>query len=131
MATPLKLLKKGSAPSLIDTDTANQLIQAVNDLRSMIVVPGGAGRLLVGQGNVTLDLSGLLALLGKNQTSQDAINQTAAPGSPGSPGGGGVDVNIRINQIITALNNSSISATCNDDGTVGVTLTIPGLPPVT
>lgn len=127
MATPLQLMKKGAAPSLIDTATANKLIEAVNDLRNMIVAPNGAGKLIVGNGNVTLDLSGLIALSGKTQTSQDAINQTAAPGVPG----GGGDVNVRINQIITALTNASISATCNDNGTVSVTLTIPGLPPVT
>lgn len=115
---------------MLDTATANKLIQAVNQILSLIVAPNGAGKLVSSDAGVILDLSGLIALVTKVQTSQDAITQTTSPGTPGGGGGGG-DLNGKINAVINALNAASINAICNDDGSVSVTLVIPGLPPPT
>lgn len=139
MGNPLPTLKKGSFPSLIDTATANRLIEAINGLRSMIIAPAGAGKMVVGESGVTMDLSGLIALVTKNQTAQSAITQTTSPGQPGVPGGGvpggggggGGALNTKINGVINALNAAAINAVCNSDGSISVTLVIPGLPPAT
>lgn len=129
MGSPLKRVSKGAFPSLLDTATANKLIDAINSLLSLTVAPNGAGKMVTGDGNAVLDLSGLISLLSKNQQSQDAINQTTSPGTPGGGGGGSGDSG-RIDGIITALNNASITASCDDSGAITVNLTIPGLPPV-
>lgn len=50
---------------------------------------------------------------GRNPTDLDARIRTAEA---------------RLRLVIRALNSASISAICNEDGTITVTLTVPGLP---
>ena len=54
----IQVLTKGQAPTLLDTEKANELITAINALLSMEVQPQGAGKLVSSKGKVQLDLRG-------------------------------------------------------------------------
>lgn len=87
MGTPLKLLSKGAAPSMLDTATANEVITKINALLGTIVSPAGFGKFVIGEKDVKLDLGPLAQIITNLQKSNDTITGTTASGSGGGGGG--------------------------------------------
>jgi hypothetical protein len=129
MAGPKQIvrLKKGATPSLLDTDKGNELIDVINALLRLTASPTGWAKLVVGDKEVVLDLSGLDKII---QQLQIAINGPP-PSNPLAGGGTGTDTSLRatVNGIITALSSPVFTIACSPtDGTITATLTFPGLP---
>ena len=53
----IPLFSPGSSDTLLSASRANEIVMAVNALRSMVVKPDGAGKLIVGRSNVILELT--------------------------------------------------------------------------
>lgn len=122
MAKEIQLMKKGEAPSLIEAAQANLLINAVNALRRIKITPQGAGTINVSDSEVVIDLSSLMNGGADSSTSQASGNGAATSDQPNNA----TSTNSSYEQRITALENrangASISAVCNSDGTITVTL---------
>lgn len=118
-SAPIPLLSRGKTPTALDTDWMNGLLQAVNAFKAMNFAPQGYGKIVIGQREVTIDMSGLAAVITQIQTAITALQSTGGSGTA-SLG----PIITAINAIIAALNAATV--TCNLDGTV--TLKIPGIP---
>lgn len=116
--------QKGEAPSLVQAEFANKLIDPLNAILAAKIAPlAGMGFVAYAGGQFIIDLTaadqrfrnleGAAVDLSNIFARLNAIENT-------------------VNDIITALNAASINATasCDNAGTitVGVTLTIPGVP---
>ena len=110
----LPLLKKGTAPSMLDEDTANQVINRLNALTSLIASPQGYAKLVIGDKNATLDFSGLQAIIAGIQTdllspsvSGSALGGEALDSVLSDKTGEVVDLNDAVNAI-----NDSVDVIC-------------------
>lgn len=112
---------------MVDTATANALIAAVNQLRKIVVSPSGFGKFVVGDKEVVLDLAPLAAIITNLQKAADTINNTTVNNYYNNTTNI-TNITKRLNQLINSINNSSISASCNGDGTITVTQIFPNLP---
>ncbi len=122
MASLIPEVKRGAAPSLLDADLANKLIRAINALSTMKVTPEGYGKFTTdGQSGATLDLGALQKIiqgLAQQITAiQNSINTSGVQA-----------VSDRLDALIGSINSATISATCNDTGTITVTITFPDVP---
>lgn len=128
----IKPLVAGQTPSLLDTDKANELVDAINSLQQMQVNPQGFGKLTLGDKNIILDLTQIRDLINQLTTTVNAYSQTSGAGGGGG-GGGGRDAltTFTVNKLIEALSTMTLAAVCNPgDGTITVTLTIDLPPPI-
>lgn len=105
MGSPIKLLSKGAAPSMIDTATANEVISKVNALLGTIVSPAGFGKYVIGDKEIKLDLGPLAQIIANLQKSAGTIIGTTAGGGGGGGGGGSVLLPFTIQQINTTTIN--------------------------
>ncbi len=96
MGSPIKLLKKGSAPSMIEAATANEVITKVNALLEMIVSPNGFGKFVVAEKDIKLDLGPLAKIIANLSKSGDSITAT---NSTGTGGGGSIQHPFQIQRV--------------------------------
>lgn len=104
-------LLKGSAPTLLEAKKGNELITAINSLANMSVEPADFGSFKFADGKSVIDLSKLAQTIGGGIQLLDDTGVLQP-------------LQVIINNIFNRLNNPSISAVCNPDGTITVTLTI-------
>jgi hypothetical protein len=91
MPKPIKLVVRGKAPSLMDTELANQVIGAINSLIVMQVQPSGTGKVVVSQGGVVIDLTPMHELIKGIEERMKKASATASCGA-----GNTVTVNVTI-----------------------------------
>lgn len=112
--SPITRLQKGSVPSLLEADFGNRIVDLCNAVINAQVKPQASGKFTIGERDMILDLSPLQAA-NQAQAINDLQNQIDG-------------VSGLVSAIIAALNAASITAVCNGDATITVTLTIPNLP---
>lgn len=128
----IKPLVAGQTPSLLDTDKANELVDAINSLQQMQVNPQGFGKLTLGDKNIILDLTQIRDLINQLTTTVNAYSQTTGGGGGGG-GGGTTDLSaIRnsINGLIVGLANATFNAACDPvtrDITLSMSIILPPL----
>ena len=118
-SAPIPLLARGKTPTALDTDWMNGVLNAINAFKAMNFSPQGYGKIVIGEREVTIDMSGLATVITQLQT---AITALQSSGGSGTASLGPVIT--AVNAIIAALNAATV--TCNLDGTI--TLTIPNIP---
>ena len=122
MASLIPRLKKGATPSFLNTDLGNRVIDAINALFQMKVSPDGYGKFQAdGKTGATLDLGGLQKVIQDLSSKVNAIETSLAQS-------GTQVLNNRLDQVIGSLQDATIEATCNDSGTITVTITFPNVP---
>jgi hypothetical protein len=113
--SPFKLLEKGKAPTFLDAAFGNQVLKMLNNLMAARVVPSAAGKFVVTEGGIVLDLTPMQAAA---QAQQIADMNKAIAQLQGQVAG-----------LIGSLKGATITAVCNpSDSSITVTLTIPKLP---
>lgn len=110
----IKNVVKGNAPSLLDAEKANEVINRLNSLLAMEVSPQGFGKLTLGEKNAKLDLTPIRDLINQLSTTVSAFSQTTGGGGGGS-GGTSTAWKAPYNALLNALATSSLSATCDPD----------------
>ena len=132
MPKELARMVKGQPPSLIEAAEANKIIDAVNTLmRGFTVNPSSYGSFKMSDDKGTLDLSPLTDAINQivQKAVSDALNGSPDPNNDGtSKSGGGPSlptIQQQIDNILNGLRSASISLSCNDDGTITGTITIP------
>lgn len=125
-----KLPEPDEGVMLVSTEAYNRLVDALNALLLMQVKPQGVGKLLVGDKNAILDLSGIeqyvVQLVQAVQNGGAGGGSSAGGGSGGGSGGnppvggggGGGGLPPEFEQ---RLNNMSFAGKCNGDGTFTIT----------
>lgn len=109
------MLAKGATPTFLDHKFANRVLKLLNALVRLQVAPAGAGRIVVTEDSIILDLSALSAA--QQAASLAAIQKTQAAQQA------------QINALISSLKNATITATCNPlDSTISIKITFPKLP---
>lgn len=114
---PFEKLVKGDTPTFLDADFANRVITFLNGIIEAKVTPAGAGKLVVTETGVTLDLS-----------------QAKATSQTGVAAGSNIDAQVaalqgQVAAIITSLKNATITATCEEGtGVITITIAFPNLP---
>lgn len=129
-----KPFKAGETRSLLEEETANELVRWLNSLLSMRVIPDGMGKLVANQGAVVLDLTAVqeAAKEAAEDAVEDELPDLIQPGdlvSIDRDANGNLRINdsaikTRLDDIEARLDGASISAVCNGDGTITVTLTL-------
>jgi hypothetical protein len=124
MASLIPRLKKGGTPSFLNTDLGNKVIDAINALAMLKVSPSGYGKFeMDGKSGATLDLGALQKII------QDLSSKVQAIETSLSQSGTQV-VNQRLDSVIAALNNATVTAACEaGSGAITVTITFPDVPP--
>lgn len=129
MADPIPLLSKKKAPTMLEADFGNMVIELLNSIAAMTISPAGSGKLVATKNNTVLDLTPLVQ---KVDAVALALQQSTPPQM--------TDVLNRLNTLETAitnlgnaittinnrLDNASGSGTvvCNPDGSFTVSITI-------
>jgi hypothetical protein len=103
-------IKEGEGVMLVGSKTVNRIIDAINALQKIQVNPSSAGKFIVGDDAAVLDLKAL----GDRITTIE--NHFAA-------GGDIQTLQTAVSNLQSAMSGASISAVCNGDGTITVTLT--------
>lgn len=110
---------KGQAPTLLEADVANQVVDLLNALMNMRINPAGGGKVVIGKDAIVIDIAQAKA--------------TAQQGSGGGDGSLAAQVAAltgQVNAIKYSLQNASITATCSPtDSSITVTLVLPNFPP--
>lgn|GEM_PF-5954001 len=75
----LQKLQKGSNETLLVTERANEIIGAINALLSMSITPSDAGKVSVSEGNVVIDLTGLIDSYGALPVNKLDVTHMGAP----------------------------------------------------
>jgi len=109
---PIKPLEKGATPSPMETAYFNQIVFLLNALIAAQVTPGGFGKINVGERNIVFDFSSYAG---------DAENRLKNLESQLT------NANTQIAQLLNALKGASVSATCNPDGSISITINFPGI----
>ena len=116
---------KGKAPTLLDTATANRVIDSINGLINARIQPDGAGTVSLGTNDCVIDLSPLVKLINDQVQAQiqAALSQSAsnAGGGAVAPGPGS------LAGIVASLQAATMTITCNSDGTISGAINFPGL----
>ncbi len=115
--SPFERLKKGATPTFLNTFFANRVIDLLNAVFRMRIAPAAAGKIVVGEDAIVIDLTPMQAA--QQAAAIEAIQKTQAAQQA------------QINALISALKGATISATCNPDPfnpTITVTITFPNLP---
>ena len=107
-------LSKKSTPTFLDTGLANQVLGFLNAIQNMRITPAGAGKVIVGDDSLVIDLSSSqnAQIVQQLQDMQKALAQIQG----------------QVNAINIALKNATISAACNSSGQIVVTLNLSQLP---
>lgn len=123
----IPLCVKGSAPSLVDTDYANKVIRTVNAIASMKVAPiAGAGFFTLAGDTAVLDLTAFdqrfrvieaavanaLARISNIENSFANLNSQVQ------------NINATLTNVVARLDGASINASCDNAGTITVTLNL-------
>lgn len=136
MDAAIKKVVKGNAPSMLDTEKANEVITALNSLLGLEINPQGFGKLVLAEKNAKLDLTPIRDLINQLQTTVSAFSQAnGGGGAPGGGGGGGGGtstlVRTTINAIISGLAGATLDAECDPvTRAITVTMTISLPPPI-
>lgn len=140
MASPIPRLNKKGTPTFLNADFGNKVIDVVNALMLLEVSPAGYGKIVVGDKSAKLDLQALKGIIDELTKKIASIQQSVSESSAQTQVqnitqqvtnlASNVDkVSKKLDATVAALNGATISAECNDDGTISVTLTLTGLPP--
>lgn len=103
---PIKRIQKGKAPTLLNPKKANEVIDQVNAVTNLQVIPANFGRFKIATDGAILDFTGL------NTQIQQIIG--APPGASVSAPSGGVSA------LAQWRANFSITFVCNSDGTATI-----------
>ena len=129
MPKEISRMKKGAAPSLVEADVANLLIDAVNAIRRLRIVPQGYGTIQFSDNEGIIDLSGLQSLIQQlsttgTQSGNGANTQDQPTNGTNVSGGNSSDLLSRIIALESRLSAPQLSIVCNADGTITGTVTI-------
>lgn len=109
------MLEKGGTPTFLQAAFANQVLRLLNNLIAARVIPAAAGKFVVTDGGIVLDLTPSQA---SAQAQQIADLTKALAATQG-----------QVSALIGSLKGATITATCAaGTGQITVTLTIPKLP---
>jgi hypothetical protein len=109
---PIRRLKKGAVPTPMEVDYFNGIVDLLNALIAAQVIPAGSGSIKVGPQNITLDLGPMVSQLGDRLTAAETKISNATT---------------QITQLLNALQGASVTADCQSDGSISITINFPGV----